>query len=359
MNSSSRWLLYGAYGYTGTLVTEEAVKRGHRPVLAGRDAGKLQRLAKQYGLEYQVLSLENGEALTSAVTQFDSVFHAAGPFIHTSAPMVRACLAGGTHYLDITGEIPVFEEVFSLDQHARERGVALISGVGFDVVPSDSLAGYLAQKNQGAISLELAFAALGKFSPGTAKTALEDLPKGGMRRRDSHYVPYPLGQGVTKILFSDGRTRSALPIPWGDLATGFRSTGIPNITTYMAISARQERYLRTIASIGQRVMAAKSIRHLAQRLVESIVHGPDKTTRQHGRSYLWARVVDAKGNTNQAWLETFEPYQLTAIAGVRTIEKVLNGGLTGALTPFQAFGPDFVLELGDTTRYDKVTASQE
>lgn len=359
MNSSSRWLLYGAYGYTGTLVTEEAVKRGHRPVLAGRDAGKLQRLAKQYGLEYQVLSLENEEALTSAVTQFDLLFHAAGPFVHTSAPMVRACLAGRTHYLDITGEIPVFEEVFSLDQQARERGVALISGVGFDVVPSDSLAGYLAQKHQGAISLELAFTTLGRFSPGTAKTALEGLPKGGMRRRDSRYEPFPIGRGVKKIKFSDGRARSALPIPWGDLATGFRTTGIPNITTYMAISSSQERYLGYIAAVAQRLMAAKSFRRLAQRLVESIVQGPDQMTRQYGRSYLWARVVDAEGNANQAWLETLEPYQLTAIAGVRTIERVLSGGLAGALTPFQAFGPDFVLELGDTTRYDKVTASQE
>jgi short subunit dehydrogenase-like uncharacterized protein len=70
-------------------------------------------------------------------------------------------------------------------------------------------------------------------------------------------------------------------------------------------------------------------------------------------------VVDTEGNANQAWLETLESYQLTAIASVRTIERVLSGGLTGALTPFQAFGPDFVLELGDTTRYDKVPASQE
>jgi short subunit dehydrogenase-like uncharacterized protein len=354
MNASSRWLLYGAYGYTGKLITEEAVERGHRPLLAGRDASKLQQLASRYDLEYQVLSLDNEETLAAVVSRYDLLLHAAGPFIHTSAPVVRACLAGNTHYLDITGEIPVFEDLFSFDQRAGEQGVALIGGVGFDVVPSDCLAGYLAQDFQDAISLELAFAGLGEFSPGTAKTAIEGLPKGGVRRRDARYVPYPLGQGATKILFSDGRTRSAIPIPWGDLATGFRSTGIPNITTYMAISARQERYLRYIAAIGQRIMAAKSIRYLAKKLVETIVHGPDKTTRQHGRSYLWARVAGGNGNTSQAWLETLEPYHLTAVASVRALERVLGGGITGALTPVQAFGPDFVLELGDTTRHDQV-----
>jgi len=353
MSPRPRWMLYGAYGYTGSIITEEAVRRGHRPVLAGRDSSKLKRLAKEYGLEYRVIALENEETLTKAVTQFDLILHAAGPFIHTSAPMVRACLAGGSHYLDITGEIPVFENIFSRDTEAVEARIVLISGVGFDVVPSDCLAGYLAHKHRNAISLELAFSTPGTFSSGTAKTAVEGLPKGGVRRRDSSYQPYPLGKGVKEILFSDGQSRLVMPIPWGDLATAYRTTGIHNITTYMAISPRQERFLPGIA-IVQRLLTAKVFRSLAQRFIDLLVHGPDETARQHGRSYLWAKVTDEEGGVSQAWLESLEPYQLTAYSSVRSVEKVLSGEYTGAMTPFQAFGPEFILELGDTSRYNEI-----
>ncbi|HET6444236.1 MAG TPA: saccharopine dehydrogenase NADP-binding domain-containing protein [candidate division Zixibacteria bacterium] len=353
MSPGSGWMLYGAYGYTGAIITEEAVRRGHRPVLAGRDSSKLEGLAKEYGLEYRVLSLENEETLTTVVAQFDLILHAAGPFIHTSAPMVRACLAGRTHYLDITGEIPVFENIFSLDSEAVERGTVLIGGVGFDVVPSDCLSGYLANKHRNAISLELAFSSPGRFSPGTAKTAVEGLPKGGVRRRDSRYEPYPLGAGVKEIQFSDGQSSLAMPIPWGDLATAYRTTGIRNITTYMTISSRQERFLPYI-SIVQRLLTARLFRSLAQRFIDLLVHGPDETARQQGRSFLWAQVTDTEGGASQAWLETLEPYRLTAYSSVRAVEKVLSGEYTGAMTPFQAFGPDFVLELGDTSRYDKL-----
>jgi short subunit dehydrogenase-like uncharacterized protein len=348
------WLIYGAYGYTGTLIAEEAKKRGHRPVLAGRDAAKLKPLAQRLDLEHQVLSLENERTLGTAIAQFDLVFHAAGPFIHTSEPMIQACLDGRAHYIDITGEIPVFEKLFSNDRQARDNGVALIGGVGFDVVPSDCLAGYLAPKLPDTVILELAFASSGKFSPGTAKTALEGISKGGVVRRDSRYMPHPLGHGATRILFSDGRERSVLPIPWGDLATAPRTTGIPNITTFMAISSAQQTLVRRIAPIGQMLMASKSLRRLAQGLVDFVVHGPDETLRNEGRSYLWARVTDTGGKTIRAWLETPEPYQLTALAGVRCVEKVLDGNLSGALTPSQAFGVDFVLEIEGTARYDTV-----
>jgi short subunit dehydrogenase-like uncharacterized protein len=349
-------MLYGAYGYTGALLTEEALNRGHRPVLAGRNKTRLQRLAQRYDLEILSLNLEDEKTLKKAVAQFDLVFHAAGPFVHTAKPMLKACLAGKTHYLDITGEIPVLEHIKSLDQQASEVGVVLISGAGFDVVPSDCLASYLTQRLPEAIDLELAFATPGKFSPGTAKTAIEGLPKGGMVRRDAQYLPFPLGHGHRRILFSDGRARSVMPIPWGDLATGYRTTGIPNITTYMAISHRQQTYLSRLAPAGQKLMSPKIIRHLAQRLAALTIHGPDEDLRQSGHSFLWGQVSDANGATVQAWLETLEPYQLTAVAGVRCVEKVLDGSLTGALTPSQAFGVDFALELGDTTRHDKITA---
>jgi saccharopine dehydrogenase (NAD+, L-lysine-forming) len=134
--SSEQWLIYGAAGYTGRLVAEEAVRRGHRPVLAARSAEKLLPLAERLGLRHVVVDLGDEQTLTRAIGDSQLVFHAAGPFARTSEPMVRACLRAGAHYVDITGEIDVFEANLARHDEARRKGIVLMSGVGFDVVPN-------------------------------------------------------------------------------------------------------------------------------------------------------------------------------------------------------------------------------
>jgi short subunit dehydrogenase-like uncharacterized protein len=106
------------------------------------------------------------------------VLHTAGPFSATSEPMLTGCLRAGAHYLDITGEIGVFEACKARDAEARARGVVVMPGVGFDVVPSDCLARALAEALPGAVKLELAFQALGSMSRGTMKTMMEHVGHG-------------------------------------------------------------------------------------------------------------------------------------------------------------------------------------
>ena len=129
-------MLYGANGYTGELIAELAVRRGQRPVLAGRSAAKVAAVAERLGLEHVVFDLaEAAENLRDT----EVVVHCAGPFSATSRPVVDACLASGTHYVDITGEIDVFEAVAARDAEAKTAGVALVPGAGLDVVPTDCL----------------------------------------------------------------------------------------------------------------------------------------------------------------------------------------------------------------------------
>jgi len=357
----NNWLLYGAYGYTGRLIIEEAVQRGHKPVLAGRNKDKLIPLAKKYDLGWLELGLEDGDSLATAVAPFDLVFHAAGPFTITSDPMLRACLAGKTHYVDITGEIGVFENTFRYDERTRQNDLVFISGVGFDVVPSDCLAKYVADQLPNATELELAIAALGSASAGTTNTMLELLPrlkKGSVVRRNGRYQPHPLGQGAKQFTLSNGRSRTLYPLPWGDLATAYRSTGIPNITTYMRlpVSSNMARFFW----LYRLLLAIKPLRRLAQTFVARNVTGPDEAARQAGRSYLYARAINDQGTAVEAWLETMEGYRLTAVAGVRAVEKILNGQTTaGTLTPAQAFGADFILEIEGTKRFDRLPATEK
>ena len=172
-------MIYGANGYTGRLLADLAVRRGFRPILAGRSVEKIRPLARERGMDHRAFSLDRPELEGVA-----AVVHMAGPFSATSRPMVDACLAARVHYLDITGEIEVFEAVLSRDAEARAAGIVLLPGVGFDVVPTDCLAAMLHRRLPDATHLELAFDARGKASAGTAKTAVEGLANGGRARID-------------------------------------------------------------------------------------------------------------------------------------------------------------------------------
>jgi len=92
--------VYGV-GATGTLIVEEAVQRGHAPLLAGRSAERLKPVAERFGLEWIAVDLLDTAALARVVADVDVVVHTAGPFVATHDPMLQACLAHNTHYLDI------------------------------------------------------------------------------------------------------------------------------------------------------------------------------------------------------------------------------------------------------------------
>ena len=358
MAGNDGWMIYGATGYTGTLIAEEAVRRGLRPVLGGRSAEKLRPLAERLNLASVVTDLDDGPGLARAVRGLRLVFHAAGPFVRTSLRMINACLAEGTSYVDITGEIPVFEQTFSFDAQARAKKLFLISGLGFDVIPTDCLALHVSQKLPGATRLELAIAALGRTSAGTAKSALGLLPTGGCVRRGGVMVSYPLGKGAQTVRFSD-RPRLALPVPWGDLATAHRTTGIGDVTTLMALPAGLVKVMRVCWPLNSAalpllrpLLRSQGVLRAAERLIEKRIQGPSEQARQRGRAYLWAKASDARGNQVEAWLETMDGYDFTAVAGVRAIEQLLAGKTVGATTPASALGADFVAALPRTRRLD-------
>ncbi|WP_044278282.1 saccharopine dehydrogenase family protein [Myxococcus stipitatus] len=346
-----RWLLYGASGYTGRLIAEEAVRRGHRPVLSGRSLEKLTPLAEALGLEVRPAALEDPRQLSAALKDLPLVLHAAGPFVRTAEPMRQACLAQGVHYQDITGEIPVFEGSFRLDAEAKARGVSLMSGVGFDVVPTDCLARYVADLVPGATELEIAISGGSQASAGTAKSVVLQLPEGGKARRGGVLVSYPLGQGIRRLRFDD-KERTVMPIPWGDLSTAYRTTGIENITTLMAVRSTSAQVLRWTAPVLREALKVGLVRDRVLRLIDSRVHGPTAETREKVRSHIWAQARAPDGRSSQAWLQVPEGYLFTARAAVLAVEELLAQPTPGALTPAGAFGADFVLRVEGCRRLD-------
>jgi short subunit dehydrogenase-like uncharacterized protein len=333
----SEWLIYGANGYTGELIAQLAVQRGVSPILAGRNAGAVAALAGRLGLAHRVFGLDNPSGVRDGLAGVDAVVHCAGPFELTSAPMVAACLATGTHYLDITGEIAVLEAVYAQDAQAREAGVVLLPAVGFDVVPTDCLAALLAAALPTATSLELAFVAGGGLSPGTWATSLRGAAAGNRRRVDGALVSIPMGEPKRRVPMPSGEVE-VTAIPWGDLASGYRSTGIPSITTYTKVAG---------SGAGARAAsAALKVPGVAAVARAAAPSGPDAARRAASHSEIWGEVRAADGTVRTATMTTPNGYSLTADSALRAVARVLAGDVpAGAHTPSAALGPDFASTL--------------
>ena len=344
------WLLYGANGYTGELIAREAVRRGLAPVLAGRSAERIAPLARELVLEHRVADLGDTGALDDAVRGMSAVLHCAGPFAHTSRAMVDACLRAGAHYLDITGEIPVFEACAARGDEARRAGVMLLPGVGFDVAPTDCLAAHLKRRLPTATHLALGFQVAASVSRGTARTAIENIHRGGMVRVDGRLTPIATGSRTRTIDFGRGPVTAAA-IPWGDVATAFHSTGIPNVEVYMAAAGSAATML-SVSRMIRPLLGLPPVQALLKAAVGRAPRGPSLDERTRGRSDLWGEARDAS-TTVTSRLVTPESYALTVQTALLAVTKTLAGGARpGFRTPSLAFGADFILEIAGVTRSD-------
>lgn len=348
---TTNFLLYGANGYTGNLIARLAVERGLRPLLAGRDRDKINRLASELGLEQRAFALDDRGALDAALQQVAAVLHCAGPFSHTSGPMADACLRTKTHYLDITGEIAVFETLAARTLEAQDAGVMLLPGVGFDVVPSDCLAAHLKRRLPSATTLTLAIQGLGRISHGTATTMIENINRGGLVRRDGKLTSVPTAWKTREIDFGRGPVK-ATTIPWGDVATAFHSTGIPNIEVYAALPNATRRMMKMSRPLG-RLLATQPVQRFLKKRIKAQPAGPSDAERARGRSFVWGEVTDEAGQRKTSRQQGPEGYTLTALTALAIVSKVLAGEApVGFQTPSRAYGADLILEVEGVERED-------
>jgi short subunit dehydrogenase-like uncharacterized protein len=342
------WMIYGANGYTGALTAREALARGSKPVLAGRNGDAVRSLAEELGLEWRVFGLDEPAAVRSGIEGMRVVLHCAGPFSRTSAPMVDACLENGAHYLDITGEIDVFAAAHARHDDAVRADVVLLPGAGFDVVPTDCVAASLADALPAAVSLQLAFEAGGGLSPGTAKTSLERLPRGGCVRRDGQLTTVPLGWKTRTVPFAHAE-RSAVTIPWGDVYTAWVSTGIPDIEVYLSMPPAGIRRLRRLRYL-QPLLGTSWMQSFLRRRIEARVRGPDASRRAQSGSSIWGEARSADGRAVSATMTTPNGYDVTVTASLGIVERLLGGEAEGGYyTPSLLMGPDYAASLPGVT----------
>lgn len=343
-------LIYGATGFSGRLATHACLELGLRPVLAGRNAELVGAAARALSLEHRCFDLTDTARLDQGLAGVRVVLHMAGPYSRSARPMVEACLRTGAHYLDITGETQVIEDLAGLDRAARTRGVMVMPSVGFDVVPSDCLAAHVARSVPDAATLSLAMTSLAFITRGSARTAME-AAGAGIGRRNGALVPVALASIERSFDFGDG-PRSCINCTWGDVANAWYTTGIPDIDVFFEGTP----FLRTLLLLARTY--APLLRTAAGQAwlrahVEMLPEGPTEAKRRSTRMVIVAQAAHPDGRRKTARLHTPEAYSFTGTASAHVARRVLAGDLEpGFQTPGRVFGPDFVLTLPGVRRED-------
>lgn len=343
--SKQKIVVYGSYGYTGRLIAEKAVGLESNVILSGRNEEKLRKQSEALGLPYETADLSDPGQMDRLLNDANLVIHCAGPFIHTYKPMLDACIRTHCHYLDITGEIPVFESIKARNKEISEAGIMAMPGTGFDVVPTDCLSLFLKKQLPDANRLELAFMGLdGGVSHGTAQTMAENLGNGGAVRENGKIKSVPAAYKTREIDFGV-KKRTAVSIPWGDVSTAHHTTGIENITVYTVMKPSAVKILKLSNWIAP-VLRVSPVRTVIKKRISRTVTGPGRQAREKGKSYIWGEVQNPNGDTVSARLTTPEGYRLTALTSLLIAQNVTSGNFKpGYQTPASAYGEDLILEV--------------
>jgi short subunit dehydrogenase-like uncharacterized protein len=358
----NQFLLYGAYGYTGDLIARYSVPGPHnpltdllgkfnlQPVLAGRREEPLKQLADKLALPYKVIDLNDEAVLVAALQEVKVVLHAAGPYDFTAKQMIDGCLKTGTHYIDLNGDMDVFQMLYGYNEKAIEVGIMIMPGVGFDVVPTDCTSLKLKKLLPDADSLKIAFATPGGgMSKGTAVTTGLKLGQPGAVRKAGKIVPEPVGKNGKWIKFFRGKGKKdkkmfVMSIPWGDVFTAYHTTGIPDIETFAGISPIAFPFVK-IQNIFNWLLREPFIQRFITKRMHKGASGPGDEQRAKASAVVWGQATNSSGKTATVRLNCPEAYTLTAYTSIIITQKILMGQFKpGYQTPAGVYGEDLVLE---------------
>ena len=352
-----RIVLFGATGYTGELTARALAGRGVRPVLAGRNAQRLEALATRLGgLGTAVADVGRPDSVRALVERGDVLVSTVGPFARFGRPAVEAAIAAGAHYLDSTGEGPFIREVFERHgQAAQAAGCALLTAFGYDFVPGN-LAAALALRDAGeaATRVDVGYYTRGRFAPsgGTQASAAGLVLEPGFAWRGGRLVAerpaarvrsFRLNASEKPAVSVSGSEHLALP----RVHPGLRDVGV--YLGWFGPAARPMQALSAVNSVLMRLPGARPASQAAiTRFVKGSTGGPDAGTRAKSGSYVVAAAYDAAGrHLSEVRLTGVNPYDFTADMLAWGADRAAAGALrgTGALGPVDGFGLD-VLQTG-------------
>ncbi|MFT3844216.1 MAG: saccharopine dehydrogenase NADP-binding domain-containing protein [Lacibacter sp.] len=346
----NKLLLYGANGYTGKLIARYAKDFQLIPVLAGRNENLISTLAKELNCEYRIFSLNHSAEIEQSLSDVQLVIHAAGPFANTAKQMVEACIASGTHYIDINGDIPVFELIKTYHSKAENAGVMLMPGAGFDVIPTDCCALHLKELMPDATHLQLAFiASRSQTSHGTATTMATRIGEKAVVRINGKFVKKPLGyKGMW--LDANGQQRFVMSLQWGDISTAYHTTGIPNVEVFTGMKPSVYRILK-FQFLFNWLLRTKMMRSYIQQKIDKGPAGPTDEQRANASTVIWGKVKNAEGKELTHQFVCADGYSVTAWGILTIARKILAGNYkAGYQTPAGCYGKHLIDEIQGTKK---------
>lgn len=322
-----KFMIYGASGYTGGMVAEHAASAGLGLVLAGRpqNLAALETLARRLGAEVRLFSLDDTEAIGSNLEDIAVVLNAAGPFLNTAKLLMSAAIRAGVHYLDFSAELNTYREALDLDAQARAVGVMLLPGSGGSVALLGSLAGHAVARVENPQKISIALQVAGTMSKGSVTSAGQTIVTETFHFVDGELVERS-PEEVRNFDFGKG-PQSAFPVTLPDLLTIHQATGVPNIETFVHITAGA-------FPTGE---------------AKELPIGPSADERAANRYHAAVEVINADGTVARSVLDTVNGYTFTAMAAAEAGRRVLAGEFRpGFQTPARLFGYGFAETIADT-----------
>jgi len=319
--------VYGASGYTGTLVVAEAARRGIEVVLVGRNVERLGAVSG--GAEVRRADLDH-DALVTAFRGCAAVINCAGPFTLLGEPVVRAAVAAGCHYVDIAGEQDYLARVFDLGP----VDVSVVPGVNDDGLPSDLLAHLVAERVGPVRELVVGIDLVSGAAPsrGTLRSVLANLDRftaGGLGYANGRWSPDILA------------TRTSMAFLGGE---------VPVVKFPLPAVVTVPHHVRAgrVEGVARQDLAAAFV-DVTPEIVETVPAGPPEESRRAGRWILAVEAVGEDGRRARGVVRGADTYGTTAVIAVEAARRlVADGADPGVLAPAQAFAArDFLAFLED------------
>jgi len=348
---AGRLLAYGVTGFSGKLIAARAKQQGIPLVLAGRDARRVRAVADAMGFPWLAFGLDDPARLDESLRPFDIVLNIAGPFAQTARPLAESCLRTGTHYLDITGEPYVFQDLAGLDLRARERGVMLMPGAGCVIVASDCLAAHVAGRLKDARHLRLGFSHTDAISRGTLLTASGHLDGKTAVMREGRLVWIPAG-GLEHWFDYGKGMRPSTAMTWADVVTAHHTTGIPNVEVYQEARLLVRNLFALSGYLGG-ALDSPPCRLLFKTQAKLWPEGPSKAHRDSSPRVIVAEIEDRWRRKAITRLRVPNGYDFTPTAALAIAGQILEGRFqAGFQTPAKVYGADFILPFEGVSRED-------
>ena len=323
-------VLLGATGFTGGLTAEHLARSapsGCRWALAGRNPDKLATVRERLTAidpslaDLPLLHADSTDAasLADVASRARVVITTVGPYVLHGEPLVAACAAAGTDYVDLTGE-PEFVDRMYVEHHeqAVRTGARLVHACGFDSIPHDLGAQFTVEQLPEGVATRLRgmVRSNGTFSGGTFASALLAFSRAGKMRQalaERRKLEPRAAEGR--------RVRTVAKRPHFDHDAGYWLVPLPTIDPFVVrrSAVALERYgpdfsyahyaavkrLPTVVgglgAVGALAVAAQ-VPPVRRFLLDKVPAGQGPSEERRAKAYFWVRFV-GEGGGRTVWTE--------------------------------------------------------